>query len=109
MFLSQDVEAAEVRDSILHGAMNLIEVGHIHLQRDGTATQRPDFVEQPGIGMDVAQPQCHVRAGVSERQRDGPAKTTGCSGDERYLICEGEAGKGIQTIRIRLMKQTFQR
>ena len=91
----KDVEAAKVRDSIMHCALNLIEVGHIHLQRDSTATQRPDFVEQPRIRMDVPQPQCHVRPGMGERQRDRPTKAAGRSCDEGYLIRKGKTGKRI--------------
>ncbi len=92
-------ETAKVRDSVMHGAMHLIEVGHIHLQREGAAAQRPDFVDQPRIRMDIAQPQSHVRPGVGERQRDGTTKAAGRSCDERYLIRKGETGEWIDTPR----------
>ena len=85
----------------MHCALNLIEVGHIHLQRDGAPAQRPDFGGQPRIRMDVPQPQCHVGPGVGERQRNRPAKAAGRAGDKGYLIRKGETGKRIQPIRIR--------
>ena len=55
--------------SIMHRALNLIEVGHIHLQRDDTAPHRADLVGQPRIRMKVPQPQCHVCPGVCKRQK----------------------------------------
>src|ERR1035438_1408115 len=57
----KDVEAAKFRDRIMHGALNLIDLGHIHLQSDGAAPHRPDFSEQPRIRIDVPQPQRYVR------------------------------------------------
>ncbi len=66
----EDIEAAEVRDSVLHCAVNLIQVGHIHLQWDGAAAQGLDFVGQPSIGLDVTQAQGHIRAGMGARARE---------------------------------------
>jgi len=45
-----------MHDSIFHGALNLIEIGHIHLQSERTAAQGLDFGEQPRIRIDVRNP-----------------------------------------------------
>jgi hypothetical protein len=87
-----------MHDSIFHGALNLIEIGHIHLQSERTAAQGLDFGEQPRIRIDVPQPQCYVCPGVGKRQRDRPAKAASRACDEGYPVRKVETGKLVHAV-----------
>ena len=58
---------------------------HVHLQRQRAAAEGLDLRGDVAARARVAQPECDVRAGLGQRQRDRPSQPAGGPGHQRDL------------------------
>jgi hypothetical protein len=82
----------------MNSALNLLDIGHAHLQGEGTAAHRLDFSDQASIPNNVPQAQCDVCASMGQRQRDRPAEAASRPCHQGYLTSEVETGKLIHPV-----------
>ena len=90
----EDVEPAELANDLVDGGLDLAEIEHVHLDREGPATHRLDL-GRGALARRVVETEGDVRAGMGEGEGDRPAQAAGRAGHERNAPAEVEAGKVV--------------
>ena len=89
--VDQDVEPPELRHRAVDRPARLLEVEHVHLQRQRPPPQRGDLVGEPAVLLRSRRPERHVGPGPGQRQRDRAPEPARGPGHQRHLPGQIEA------------------
>jgi hypothetical protein len=89
--VDKDVDRTGCRKRLVDGVCNLVELRHVHLHADGTATEPLDLAGDPRRTRSIAQAKHDICAGVGKGERDRLAEAACGAGDEGDAAAEIEA------------------
>src|SRR6185437_12765177 len=80
--VDEDVELSELRGRSVDGAVDLFELGDIHLKRESVSAESFDFCDEIFCGVLIAEAEGDVGASGGESDGDGAAEPAGGARDK---------------------------
>src|SRR6266478_4341861 len=81
----QNVQSPELPRRIFHRSADLLQLGHVHLQRQRPPSHRAYLRRQSAVGLHVSQPQRDIRSRMSHRKRNRTTQSPRRSRNQRHL------------------------